>query len=100
MPRGLRSRLTLTLVALVVGTAVLLGAGSYVFVERSLRDRLVSDAAAQARFDLAVLIPASVGAQPDREAVESSGILSTPRSRGISPIVDFGDADPAIETFR
>jgi two-component system sensor histidine kinase MtrB len=90
----------MTLVALVVGTAVLLGAGSYVFVERSLRDRLVSDAATQARFDLSVLIPSSVGVGADREAIEASGILTTLRSRGISPIVDFGDADPAIQAFR
>ena len=34
--RGIRARLTVTLVALVALTAVLLGAGAYLFVDNSL----------------------------------------------------------------
>ena len=37
--RGIRARLTVTLVALVALTAVLLGVGAYLFVESSLHEQ-------------------------------------------------------------
>ena len=55
--RGIRARLTVTLVALVALTAILLGAGAYLFVESSLRAQALRDARAQAGFDLSVTVP-------------------------------------------
>ena len=53
--RRFRTRLAATVIGLVVLTAVLLGAGSYLFVSRSLRGQFAADAAAQAEFDIAEL---------------------------------------------
>ncbi len=54
---GVRARLTMTIVALVVLTAVVLGVAAYLFVDRRLHDQALHDAADQAGFDLAVLAP-------------------------------------------
>jgi len=89
--RGIRARLTVTLVALVALTAVLLGAGAYLFVENGLRSQVVNDAAAQARFDLAVIIPdRDLPANPTQEDVIDSGLRETFRERGVESIVDLG----------
>jgi signal transduction histidine kinase len=89
--RGIRARLTVTLVALVALTAVLLGAGAYLFVENGLRSQVVNDAAAQARFDLAVIIPErDLPANPTQEDVIDSGLRETFRERGVESIVDLG----------
>jgi signal transduction histidine kinase len=96
--RGVRARLTTTLVALVVLTALVLGVGSYVFVDLSLHERLLRDAEAQARFDLTAVIADRLPADPTREEVfDVTDILS---QRGISSIVDLGDRDPITERFR
>jgi two-component system, OmpR family, sensor histidine kinase MtrB len=95
--RGIRARLTVTLVALVALTAVLLGAGAYLFVESSLRAQVVSDAAAQARFDLAVIIPGrDLPATPTPEDIVDSGLRETFRQRGVETIVDLGAAGVVI----
>ena len=61
----MRGRLTLTIVALVVLTAIVLGVAAYVFVDTRLHDQTLRDAADQARFDLAVLAPSrSTDRQP------------------------------------
>ena len=57
--RSLRTRLALTLVALVTLTVAAIGVGVYAFVDASLRDRLVADARQQADFNLSVLLPAT-----------------------------------------
>jgi two-component system, OmpR family, sensor histidine kinase MtrB len=89
--RGIRARLTVTLVALVALTAVLLGAGAYLFVENGLRSQVVSDAAAQARFDLAVIIPdRDLPASPTPEDIVDSGLRETFRERGVESIVELG----------
>jgi two-component system, OmpR family, sensor histidine kinase MtrB len=91
--RGIRARLTVTLVALVALTAVLLGAGAYLFVENGLRSQVVNDAAAQARFDLAVIIPdRGLPANPSQQDVIDSGLRETFRERGVESIVDLGPA--------
>ena len=64
--RRFRTRLVVTVIGLVLLTALLLGAGSYLFVSRSLRGQFAEDAAAQAEFDIAELateerLPAGVG---------------------------------------
>jgi two-component system sensor histidine kinase MtrB len=96
--RGIRARLTITLVALVALTAVLLGAGAYLFVENSLRTQAVNDAAAQARFDLTVTIPnRNLPSAPTRGDLLDSDLLQTFLLRGLDTSIDPGDGgDPII----
>ena len=90
--RGIRARLTVTLVALVALTAALLGAGAYLFVENSLRTQAVTDAAAQARFDLTVTIPnRSLPPVPTRADLLDSDLLQTFLLRGLDTSIDPGD---------
>ena len=91
--RGVRGRLTITIVALVALTALLLGVGAYLFVDYSLHDRFREDAANQARFDLSVLIP---GALPEvsRDGLNDSGLQATFQRRGVDLVADFGDRGP------
>ena len=88
--RGVRGRLTITIVALVILTAAILGIGSYVFVDTRIHEQARSDAAAQARFDLSTTIP---GRLIDRtlEGMVSSRLVETFKGRGVETIVDFGD---------
>ena len=98
--RGVRARLTATLVALVVLTALVLGVGSYVFVHASLHDRFLDDAAAQARFDLEVLIPgAGVGSSPSVGDLEEAGVLRAIRQRRTQTIVDVRDGSTSLALF-
>jgi signal transduction histidine kinase len=93
---GVRGRLTATVVALVVVTALVLGVGAYAFVDYSLHDRLVRDAEAQARFDLTVLIPNRLP-EPTREAFNTSGLREAFGERRIDLIADFaGDVEPTF----
>jgi signal transduction histidine kinase len=97
--RGIRARLTVTLVALVALTAILLGAGAYLFVETSLHDQALNEAAAQARFDLAVTVPdRGLPADPIRDDVIDSGLRETFHQRGIETIIDLGDGDPIVSS--
>jgi signal transduction histidine kinase len=91
--RGVRARLTTTLVALVVLTAAVLGIASYVFVDVSLHDRVKDDAALQAGFDLSVLIPSELS-EPTRAAFDASGLRETISRRGVDLVADFGDIEP------
>jgi signal transduction histidine kinase len=93
---GIRARLTITLVVLVALTAGLLGVGAYLFVESSLRQQVVADAAAQARFDLAVLAPSRLTSpDPKADDPDVSQLVRTFQLRGVETIIDFGDGDPA-----
>jgi two-component system, OmpR family, sensor histidine kinase MtrB len=94
--RGVRGRLTVTIVALVALTAALLGIGSYLFVDYSLHDRFKTDAAAQAGFDLSVLIPQALP-EVSRHTLEESGLRDTFRGRGVDLVADFGDVTPEFE---
>jgi two-component system, OmpR family, sensor histidine kinase MtrB len=96
---GVRGRLTITLVALVVLTAVVLGVGSYLFVDYTLRQRLLDDARAAAGFDLSVLAPSEIASAASRDEVDTSGLLDTIRLQGVDVIVDVGDGDPATAAF-
>lgn len=95
--RGIRARLTVTLVALVALTAILLGAGAYLFVQTSLHDQVVRDAATQARFDLSVTIP-NRGLPPDptNADIVDSGLRQTLLQRGIDTIIDTGSGAPVV----
>jgi two-component system sensor histidine kinase MtrB len=87
--RGIRARLTVTLVALVALTAVLLGAGAYLFVDNSLHAQVLHDAATQARFDLSVTIPnRGLPRDSSPQDIVDSGLRETFRQRGVDTIVD------------
>jgi two-component system sensor histidine kinase MtrB len=93
--RGIRARLTVTLVTLVALTAILLGAGAYIFVETSLHDQALREADAQARFDLTVTVPdRGLPASPTTNDVIDSRLLQTFLQRGIDTVIDVGDGDP------
>jgi signal transduction histidine kinase len=94
--RGVRGRLTVTLVALVVLTAGVLGVGSYVFVDARLHARLLDEARSQARFDLSVLIPGRLPQNPTTADVEAPAFLSTFSERQVDLVVDFGKGEPVV----
>jgi signal transduction histidine kinase len=96
---GIRGRLTATIVALIVVTALVLGVGAYAFVDASLHGGLVRDAEAQARFDLTVLIPARLPT-PTREAFNSSGLERAFEGRNVRLIADFGDLSEPFRSIR
>ena len=96
---GVRGRLTATVVALVVVTALVLGVGAYTFVDASLHGGLVRDAEAQARFDLTVLIPARLPT-PIRDAFNSSGLERAFEGRNVRLIADFGDLSEPFRSIR
>jgi len=95
--RGIRGRLSVTLVALVALTAILLGTGAYLFVANSLHDQVLRDAASQAGFDLSVTVPdAGLPAAPTTDDVAASHLLDTFHQRAIGAIVDLGSNGEAV----
>jgi signal transduction histidine kinase len=96
---GVRARLAVTLVGLVALTVAILGAGTYAFVDRSLRDQLLTDARQQVAFNLTVLMPGRLQPGADRAAFEASGLVDAFRLRGdVEAVADFGDGDPYVST--
>ncbi|MEP6639257.1 MAG: ATP-binding protein [Chloroflexota bacterium] len=95
--RGIRGRLTVTFVALVALTAVLLGAGAYLFVDTSLHQQVLRDAESQARFDLSVTVP-GVALPPTATAedVIDSGLRQIFLQRDIDSIIDVGSGEPVV----
>lgn len=97
--RGVRGRLVVALVALVALTAVVLGAGAYLFVDASLHRALLDEATAQARFDLAVLVPDRLPEDPSR--ADAVALVEALRLRGdLGTIVDLGDGDPIVSRIE
>src|SRR4051812_838618 len=92
MLSGVRGRLTATIVALVVLTAVVLGVASYAFVDTRLHDQTLQEAADQARFDLSVLIPARLDAAPPQEAMAKLG--EDFNRRALATIIVDGSGQP------
>ena len=90
--RGFRFRLVVTIVGLVLLTAVALGVGSFLFVSRSLRHQFADDAVTQAQFDIVELatverLPAGAGSA----GFEASGLAAAITRRGGTELfVDFG----------
>ena len=90
--RGFRARLVVTVIGLVLLTALLLGAGSFLFVSRSLRGQFIESATAQAEFDIAELateerLPAGSGLAE----FEGSGLAGAILRRGGTELfVEFG----------
>jgi signal transduction histidine kinase len=95
--RGIRARLTVTLVALVAVTAILLGTGAYLFVENGLRDQVLRDAHDQAAFDLSVIVPgADLPPGPTKDDIADSRLLDTFHQRGVDAIIDLGANGVAV----
>ena len=92
--RSLRTRLAITLVALVALTVAAIGIGTYAFVDSSLRDRLLADARQQADFNLSVLLPNATPAPTSADTFAASGLPAAFRLRGdVETIADFGNGD-------
>jgi signal transduction histidine kinase len=95
--RGIRSRLAVTLVALVAVTVTAIGVGTYVFVDARLRDGLLQEARHQAQFDLSVLLPGRLPPNATQADFSASGLPAAFRLRGDADlIVDFGDDNPYV----
>jgi signal transduction histidine kinase len=93
MLRGVRARLSLTIVALVAVTAAVLGIGAYVFVDARLHQGALDAAVLEAQLDLSTTIPDRLPAATV-EGMVSSRLADTFRARGIGVIVDFGAGEP------
>jgi signal transduction histidine kinase len=93
---GVRARLTVTLVALVVLTAAVLGIGAYAFVDNSLHERLLNDARAEAVFDLSVLAPGRLGT--DRSPAAITQLVQAILVRGPETVVDVGTGEPIVSS--
>jgi hypothetical protein len=97
---GVRTRLTLTLVALVAVTVMSIGFGVSAFMEASLRDGLIADARHQANFNLSVLLPGANPKPTDAAAFAASGLPEAFRLRGdVETIADFGGGDVYVSTL-
>ncbi|MDP2350058.1 MAG: HAMP domain-containing sensor histidine kinase [Chloroflexota bacterium] len=91
---GIRTRLALTLIALVAVTVAAIGIGVYAFTDASLRDRLIADARHQADFNLSVLLPGADPRPADAAAFAISGLPEAFKLRGdVETIADYGDDD-------
>jgi two-component system sensor histidine kinase MtrB len=96
---GLRTRLALTLVALVAVTVAAIGVGVYSFVDTSLRGRLIADARRQADFNLSVLLPSEVPAPTSAAAFAVGGLPEAFRFRGdVETLADFGNGGVYVST--
>ena len=94
--RGVRARLTVTLVALVALTAAVLGIGSYLFVDARMHGQALAEAERQARFDLSVLAPRTWRADPTPESL--AAFVAALQRPGVDLIVDYGAAEPFLST--
>ena len=98
---GIRTRLAVTLVALVALTVAAIGIGTYAFVDASLRDRLLADARQQVDFNLSVLLPAASPPPTDTPTFVASGLPDAFRLRGdVQVIADFGDGNPFVSSLE
>jgi signal transduction histidine kinase len=90
-PRGVRARLAGALVLLVAATSIVLGIGATAFVDARLHQQALSDAAAQATFDLTVTVPGrQLPDEPTMDDVIRSGLTDTFRRRNVDSLIDLG----------
>ncbi|MEX2184812.1 MAG: HAMP domain-containing sensor histidine kinase [Chloroflexota bacterium] len=98
---GVRARLTASLVALVAVTAIVLGLSASWFVDLRLHDQALQDAAAQARFDLSVVVPGrQLPDAPTLDDIDRSALAETFRQRGVETLVDLGPRGEFRSTSR
>jgi two-component system sensor histidine kinase MtrB len=95
MVRGVRARLTTTIVALVALTAIVLGVASYLFVDARLHQQVLDEAGDQARFDLSVLIPPRLDSPPTPEQV--ADLAAAFQARGLGTIIVPDEGDPNVD---
>lgn len=86
MIRGVRARLTATIVFLVVLTAIVLGVAAYVFVDARLHQQTLDEARDQARFDLSVLAPTILADEPPT-AEEIASLAAALKFRSLKTII-------------
>jgi signal transduction histidine kinase len=86
--RGVRARLTATIVFLVALTAIVLGVAAYLFVDTRLHQQALDDAANQARFDLSILIPPRLSNPPTPEEIADVSAAFKARDLGTIIIPD------------
>jgi two-component system sensor histidine kinase MtrB len=94
MMRGVRARLTATIVFLVVLTAVVLGVAAYVFVDARLHQQTLDEARDQARFDLSVLAPSRLDNPPTEEQV--AALAADFQFRNLPTIIIPTDGEPYV----
>ena len=97
MIRGVRARLTATIVFLVVLTAIVLGVAAYAFVDTRLHQQTLDEARDQARFDLSVLAPTILDNPPttDRIAALAAAFRFRSLQTIIVPVGGLPTYDPA-----
>jgi two-component system sensor histidine kinase MtrB len=95
MFRGVRARLTATIVFLVVLTATVLGVAAYVFVDARLHQQALDDARDQARFDLSVIAPPRMSNPPTPDEVLE--LARAFRIRGLDTIIIPSGGEPNFE---
>ncbi len=102
MAQGFRARLTITIIALVAISAVVLAATSYVLLRNSLRERAKDAGVAQAEFNIGVLAsPDQLPPGADLAEFERSGLAARFQTRGTSGMyVDFGDGNPFASSLE
>ena len=96
MIRGVRARLTATIVFLVVLTATVLGLAAYVFVDARLHQQALDDARDQARFDLSVLAPTRLDNPPTEERI--AALAADFQFRDLPTIIIPTGGDPYVST--
>jgi HAMP domain-containing protein len=96
MIRGVRARLTATIVFLVVLTATVLGLAAYVFVDARLHQQALDDARDQARFDLSVLAPTRLDNPPTEERI--AALAADFQFRDLPTIIIPAGGDPYVST--
>jgi signal transduction histidine kinase len=95
MLRGIRGRLTITIIGLVALTSLVLGAGAYAYVATSLRDQQVQAARDLTNFNVAVLAAERVPLGTGRDDRRWKSLLDAFTLRGVTgTVIDFGDGDP------
>ena len=94
--RGVRARVTTTIVGLVAITAAVLGIGAYLFVDIGLRAQVLQDAADEASFDLSVTIPELLPTDPTLDEVVNSRLAERFRQRGVDSIVRLATGETSV----
>jgi len=89
---GVRGRLTVTIVALVVLTAVVLGVAAYAFVDNQLHAQALHEAADQAGFDLSVLAPGRLDDPPTDAEIQD--LADAFQRRRLDTIIVPASGDP------
>jgi signal transduction histidine kinase len=96
MLRGVRARLTATIVFLVALTAIVLGVAAYVFVDARLHQQELDDASNQARFDLSVLAPSRLTEPLSDESILA--LLADFQFRNLPTVIVPDGAKPYVSS--